>query len=1727
MSEGGGHTHISVESGDGPFVYLATYGVLICREHAYAIQPGRKAVGRHLEDRHRSMSIAERKRLTTSYDSLDIYPPSAVPQPPPLGPHFPELGMPLHALLCLKESCGFITVNRTEMLKHWNKQHGTRLSRWSSVTHMSYSDHADQLFCHVLAQTFFATRRYVRYFTVQLRSDPYEGSSIARQPTPQDARTRVDNAAQSPINESDSDSGGHEEHARRRNSDSSWFGSYTGDDSEQGDSDHRNSDREDDRGRHSVRERVSVAAYRMTQVSAGVVQLSDTWERLHQQDRDDMQRMAESTAPKDRTGWFKRTQWDEHLQAYPDRRLLSYASRLPDHTEPQLQRAVKIVEQAIDTSVRGLSTLSIETRRWLKSPKPKDPDVRPLGPFQCRATQTRAAKVWARVICYCLRLVAAEEGEDDQQPDGSTARTSDASLDAPSLITLSRQFPWSGRQKQATKRLWQRLSYEDAIELEDPSVIEGQIKYVMRLSGELICQKVYHRPFSSGLIHFLAVLGINPEQNRLRTAPEFSSTLSAILYCIRVLIVETFLPSAQRETQAKAETELFLARRTEYLVDGSYSVVSTILSLLSYAKVISMTTPSASASSMWWSLDKRTFYHKGRPVQLERFRQMAQGFVDEAERVLWTELLWCRTIDERFTIDLESIRDDITFARRGGSALDNELLKTSKEWLLKRLASTPAAQRLFRRRPSSTVVREEDTDQNPAQLNWQHVRQYLGHTDRFLDFLLLAIHVTGGQPARGPEILSVRWRNSILQDRNIYIMDGQVAVITRYHKTQSQWDRPKVILRFLPDRLGQILIVYLLYVRHFRTVLLNGLGRHMTVSANDFLWASERGPWDSSRLSRTMSLESAERLSVRLTLQDYRHVAIGIGRAVIGKRFAAGDRTERGLLKARGSEGEESDSQEDESLEDPLELQSGHSTATGNIAYAVRADMVQGVSARSIESFRRLSRDWHKFLGLDQVNDSHDQRPPEAVESPTTRTSEDTGNTTDKRKRRRKTVQGGITAPYEQSSESLHSLRRTSKRRKVVDTRVLEPDLSTPDVEPPRLDMRVIRCAVRTVLGLSRSDTISYTSRQQQEALMAVVRGVSPLIVVLPTGAGKSLLFMAPALTDTPDGWGRLGVTILIVPSRALIQDTIVRLANIGIASTEWLPNAESTYDNHKEAARIVVVSADLVGGGKGEFITYAALLARSGILRRIVVDEAHIPITAAHWRRKLALIWHIRLIKCQLVFLTATLPPALEVRLRSDMLVQKAVTIRTPTTQRANIQYSVVRSRPGNTLSDVAVHIIQRKMTSLVSSTPDLRTEKVISAKIIIYCRDKPGCESLAAKLGCPFYHADVPSRAAVLDTWRTTGGCLVSTSATGVGLDVPGIAFVLHIGLPWGLIDFVQESGRAGRNVREGVAESVILLDRQPSLAPLNKGQEEHENESDGDDNTAMIAFVRTRRCRRVIMGGYMDGRRVCCHYFVNQRSNAVCDNCHAGEDCGYSVNVGHIHDAPRTEGEANDDNGDDDSCRDGGGPRTSPVSVDEDGSDVGVDVDISSCVEEWQDRVSNLATEERIVRERLTELAESDCPYCWGFAQGMGITLDLQHSLQACSRLHERKGQEHIDMLRKRVRYRTDVHTCMRCGISQHLCTTGEDINSACQWPHVLMPVVRGLLDALQERFSERVDGGLRVGTVLSKCGYSGQVSIESADLTRWLGQRSVRGLVFSHAVSNAMAVLVEMIKEEWRF
>ena len=164
----------------------------------------------------------------------------------------------------------------------------------------------------------------------------------------------------------------------------------------------------------------------------------------------------------------------------------------------------------------------------------------------------------------------------------------------------------------------------------------------------------------------------------------------------------------------------------------------------------------------------------------------------------------------------------------------------------------------------------------------------------------------------------MRHRNGLLQDRNLFIMDGQVMTVVRYHKSQSQWDKPKVVPRFLPPQLGQVMVMYLAYLQPFQEYLtVQVLGG----SFSDYVWADEQGPWGTDRLTRALRRETGKRLGVELHTLDYRHTAIGIGRKVVGELFSKGYQDEVGEVEEAEADKEEG--------EDVIELQNARTTTIG------------------------------------------------------------------------------------------------------------------------------------------------------------------------------------------------------------------------------------------------------------------------------------------------------------------------------------------------------------------------------------------------------------------------------------------------------------------------------------------------------------------------------------------------------------------------------------------------------------------------------------------------------------------------------------------------------------------------------------------------------------------------------------------------------------------------------
>ncbi|CAN9443013.1 unnamed protein product [Alternaria alternata] len=464
-----------------------------------------------------------------------------------------------------------------------------------------------------------------------------------------------------------------------------------------------------------------------------------------------------------------------------------------------------------------------------------------------------------------------------------------------------------------------------------------------------------------------------------------------------------------------------------------------------------------------WSNNRDTLYLRGQPIQLSAFQAMVAGVLQKAEDYLWEELLWTPTRGDRFQIPLAKIQDNVTFSQRGYSFLSHPQNNLTGCWeaTLSKMLQSPQGRKLY--------------NTNSSAWKPQLVRRYLRRVERFLEYLLFLTHVTGGQPARGTEVTTTRFRNGYVQDRNIYVIDGQVVFISRYHKSQAMWDKPKVIARFLPWRVGQLFAVFLAHVQPLAEYLED---ERLNRTPTDYVWSSNTGPWETSRLSQIISKETRCWLGCRLTALEYRHTAITIGREVVSKEFGEG--TQEALTEGDLEEPEQQ-------LESGLDLQAGRSELTGTLRYGVEMGIVSHLSHRSVQVFRDLSSKWHRFLQLSS------------------------------------------TLPNPLTPVSIAKAAGISRQNQGSPAKSLPAQPAQDQAEPATVNDSEIQILVQKVV--QKEGLITFKSPEQEIALRAILAGETPLVVVLPTGGGKSLLFMAPACLSDP------GVTIVVVPFRELLKN--------------------------------------------------------------------------------------------------------------------------------------------------------------------------------------------------------------------------------------------------------------------------------------------------------------------------------------------------------------------------------------------------------------------------------------------------------------------------------------------------------------------------------------------------------------------------------------------------------------
>ncbi|KAF4546948.1 Orsellinic acid-like protein [Elsinoe fawcettii] len=866
--------------------YEPRFKVIICTTHKAAI----RGLAKHL-NRHHVASSAHKKYIVDKYSQYEVVDPRNVPLPEPLGPAFGSLGRPLQAYICEEEECEELSVSRDRISKHCRQNHAWRWSR-----------DAPEYWHTVWVQTFFKSGGFQKYFTVL-----FDGQ---------------------------------------------------GDDDQLGEDQVRGSGDEDSA---LVRQQVDL--------------IEDMWREEVDKRKEALEVMEASAAKQDRTGWYHRTGWHDHLRN-SNMRHLSRAGRLGDRTEEHLQRAARLVNDIVERAAIGLKSIHPDTRRWLRSAKPNEADVRPFNRLQNPESQLTYGRYFQRLVCYLLRVCEAKMREEKWQEEqrSKSARKSDDDSDVDGdcdddnasgersagddgeqqqkdscedmatkgrrcrmgdMYDAVRLCPWTKEQLAKAIRLLQAVKHDS----------RGQEECLLDLMESLICQPLYNDVHQSPLVHFLAILGIDDETNRLRSANDFSYVLAGIVWVTRLLFVERYLPAAKREEQGKREIDNFLERRQAFLTDGSYSPMSTMLSLLAYGKSIAM--KFSNAGMIQWSPDKQTMSIGGRPILMNRFKAMIDKVIMQAETTLWYNLMWEDAgSSSRFEVPLEDIEDDVTFSKRGYSFVDNKTngLTDGRTWMLEKMLKSVRGRSLWRKDYTWDIRR---------------VKGYLQAVETFLRSLLFAVHVSGGQPARGPEITSLRFKNGFLQDRNVFIIHGQVVTVTRYHKSASQFDSPKVVPRFLPWRVGQLMALYIAYIQPFQELLsVHVFGARWS----EYIWSDARGHWETDKMSRIISTETSKHLGVRLTTLTYRHSAAAIGREKVGAKFAKGYQEEIGEVEEQEA---------DDDLEDEVELGAGRSTAVGQLRYGVSGDVIKHLSQRNMNTFRPMcQKEERRMRGLG-ANVSH------------------------------------------------------------------------------------------------------------------------------------------------------------------------------------------------------------------------------------------------------------------------------------------------------------------------------------------------------------------------------------------------------------------------------------------------------------------------------------------------------------------------------------------------------------------------------------------------------------------------------------------------------------------------------------------------------------------------------------------------------------------------------------
>lgn len=387
----------------------------------------------------------------------------------------------------------------------------------------------------------------------------------------------------------------------------------------------------------------------------------------------------------------------------------------------------------------------------------------------------------------------------------------------------------------------------------------------------------------------------------------------------------------------------------------------------------------------------------------------------------------------------------------------------------------------------------------------------------------------------------------------------------------------------------------------------------------------------------------------------------------------------------------------------------------------------------------------------------------------------------------------------------------------------------------------------------------------QEEAVDAILER-KDIMMILPTGAGKSLCYQLPSLVME-------GITVVISPLLALMHDQITALSAFGIKASMIssmqtpLEIQEAMQACRKGELKLLYVAPERL---KGEsFLNFLQTLS----INFFVVDEAHCVSEWGHeFREDYRQLFRLKQYFPQtpIAAFTATATKIVE----HDILHQ--LSLSHPLIIRAKVER--------DNLTIKAEYRKANGRDQLLAFLSGFEKESGI-----IYTLSRKETESLALFLGthkilAKPYHAGL-STEEKNETYRAFLNddieVVVATVAFGMGIDKSNIRFVAHMSLPKTIENYYQEIGRAGR---DGLPSSTLLLFSASDIVEHKRRigeQPASEYQKVAYEKLERIAkFSSSQLCRHQQVATYFDDAISPCL--------TRCDNCVDGEK--ESIDISH---------------------------------------------------------------------------------------------------------------------------------------------------------------------------------------------------------------------------------------------